>query len=191
MAEVLKIRIILDNTSPLIWRDILVKRNISFYQLHQIIQITMGWTNAHLFEFSIEGYRISEIYDDLEEFEPGDISNARELYLEDVINEKGEEFIYTYDFGDSWDHTIKVEPYHMIDKAMQLPVCLSGELQCPPEDCGGIPGFYNLLKILSNNKHPEYKDTKRWVGSKFDPTKFDLIKVNKQLKNINRSIREE
>lgn len=189
MPEVLQIKISLDRTNPLIWRDILVKKNISFYRLHQIIQLTMGWTNSHLFEFSIEGYSIGEIYEDLEMLGTSDILNARETFLKDLLDEKGEEFKYTYDFGDNWVHTIRVSQYDMEKQPQQVPVCTAGAFQCPPEDCGSISGYYDLIKVLSDKKHPEYKDTKIWVGNKFDSLKFDLIKINNKLKNINRSFK--
>lgn len=188
MVDAIQIKISLDDSNPLIWREVLVPKDISFYKLHQVIQITMGWTNSHLFEFNIEGYRIGEIYEQLEDLDDDKIINGKETKLIDLVNEPGEFFKYWYDFGDSWMHTVRIEKYVSLAKPHQLPYCIGGALKCPPEDCGGIGGFYNFLAILSDKKHMEYKETKEWFGSKFNPTEFDLVKVNKKLKNIDRYI---
>ena len=81
IIEALRIKISLNKTNPLIWRELLVSRDITFYRLHHAIQIAMGWTNSHLFEFTIEGYRIGEIYENLEEQDESHITNAKETKL--------------------------------------------------------------------------------------------------------------
>jgi len=106
-----------------------------------------------------------------------------------IYNKEGEDFKYEYDFGDGWYHTIILEEYESIESTQQLPFCLSGALKCPPEDCGGITGFYDFLSIMSNKRHPDYRDTKIWAGGKFDATEFDLVKINKQLKKIDKYIK--
>ena len=189
MIEAIRLRVNLDDTNPLIWRVLLVPKDITFYKLHHTIQIAMGWTNSHLFEFKLEGYRVGEIYDNLDGLDEGLIINARETKLSDLIDKENETFQYEYDFGDGWEHSIIIEKNEFLEDSHQLPFCISGELKCPPEDCGGIPGFYNLLKILSDKKHEEYKETKFWVGGKFDTLEFDLLKINKQLKKIDKYIK--
>jgi hypothetical protein len=189
IIEAIRIKVSLDETNPLIWRDLLVPREISFYKLHHTIQIAMGWTNSHLFEFKIEGYRIGEIYEDLEGQDESHIINAKETQLTSLVENEGEAFKYEYDFGDGWYHTIILEKYELIESGQQLPFCLSGVLKCPPEDCGGINGFYDFLSVMSNKRHPDYRDTKVWAGGKFDPTEFDVVKINKQLKKIDKYIK--
>lgn len=189
IIEAIRIKISLDTTNPLIWRELLVPVDITFYKLHHSIQLAMGWKNAHLFEFKIEGYRIGEIFENLEELDDSHIIDAKETKLTDLIDKEGESFKYEYDFGDGWCHSIILEKYESPDHTQQLPFCISGALKCPPEDCGGITGFYDFLFILSNKRHPEYKDTKVWAGGKFDPAEFDVTKVNKQLKSIDKYIR--
>lgn len=187
--EAIRIKISLDNTNPLIWRELIVPADITFYKLHHVIQLAMGWKNAHLFEFNMEGYRIGEIYENLEEQDESHIINAKETKLLSLIDREGEDFKYEYDFGDGWIHSIIVENYESIESTQQLPFCLSGALKCPPEDCGGIPGFYDFLSVMSDKRHPEHRDTKLWAGGKFDPAEFDVVKINKQLKNIDRYIK--
>jgi hypothetical protein len=185
----IRIKISLDRTNPLIWRELLVPSDITFYTLHHVIQIAMGWTNSHLFEFKMEGYRIGEIIENLEELDESHLINAKETKVITLIDKEGEHFTYEYDFGDGWSHTIILETYESPDKTQQLPFCIAGALRCPPEDCGGITGFYDFLSILSNKQHPDYRDTKKWVGGKFDLTEFDAAKINKQLKKIDKYIK--
>ncbi len=189
VIEAIQIKIILDRTNPLIWRELLVATDITFYKLHHTIQIAMGWTNSHLFEFKIEGYRIGEIYENLEEQDESHIVDAKETTLIALIDKEGEAFKYEYDFGDGWDHSIILEKYESLESPQQLPFCISGTLKCPPEDCGGITGFYDFLSILSNKRHPDHRATKVWAGGKFDPAEFDVVKINKQLKNIDKYIK--
>ena len=186
MMEAIQIRINLDDTNPLIWRHILVSKNISFYKLHHTIQIAMGWTNSHLFEFKMGDYCVREIFIDFDGMEEADIIDAKQTKLTNLINK---ELNYTYDFGDSWDHTIIFEKIVVLEDGHQLPFCIAGALKCPPEDCGGIPGFYNFLNILSDKNHEEYKETKIWAGGKFNVNEFDLLKINKQFKNIEKYIK--
>ena len=93
-------------------------------------------------------------------------------------------FLYEYDFGDGWIHEVVAEKILPPDPGFKNPVCLAGENACPPEDCGGIPGYYNLLEILGDRKHPEYRDMKDWMGGKFDPAAFKLDAVNKAFKRL-------
>ena len=189
MIEAIQIKINLEYTNPLIWRQILLPRDISFYKLHHSIQLAMDWTNSHLFEFKMEGYRVGEIFTDFDEMDEADIIDAKKTKLTDLINNENESLNYTYDFGDSWDHTIIFEKIVMLEDDHQMPFCIAGALKCPPEDCGGIPGFYNFLNILSDKHHEEYKETKIWAGGKFNVNEFDLLKINKQLKKIDKYIK--
>ena len=184
MIEAIKIRVNLDESDPLIWRELLVAKDISFYILHHTIQIAMGWTNSHLFEFKLEGYRVGVIYDKLDGLDEGEIIDAKNTKLTDLVTIENEAFIYEYDFGDSWNHIIIVEKHVMLEDGHQLPFCTAGELKCPPEDCGGIPGYNYILNILADKKHEEYKDIKAWIGAKFNATDFDVVKTNKKLKTI-------
>lgn len=187
MKNCYHIKISLNKTNPLIWREMLVPDNYTFYQLHHTLQIVMGWTCSHLFEFNIEGYQIGYVFDEPMDDE-SHVINCRDARLDALITHKGESFTYWYDFGDSWYHTVVIENFESVADTHQLPFCIAGELKCPPEDCGGIHGFYNFLSIMADKKHIEYKETKRWAGAKYDPAAFDLVKINKQLKRIDKHI---
>lgn len=95
---------------------------------------------------------------------------------------------YEYDFGDSWEHDIVLEKLVESDLNIKLPICIEGENACPPEDCGGVGGYESLLEIVNDPKHEDYQEMRDWLGisgkKKYDPTKFDLEKVNKQLRKL-------
>jgi hypothetical protein len=91
--------------------------------------------------------------------------------------------VYEYDFGDGWKHDLELEKIVERKPDQQYPYCLEGELYCPPEDCGGIPGFYEMLKVLKNSRHPEHKETTEWVEGRYNAGAFDLNAVNDKLKN--------
>ena len=94
-------------------------------------------------------------------------------------------FGYEYDFGDSWIHEITVERISPPDAAAGTrALCLGGARACPPEDCGGVWGYANLLKALKNRKHPEHKAVKEWIGSSWDAEAFDSAKVNHWLRKL-------
>ena len=176
--KILSLKITLNETSPAIWRRVLVPASVKFFDLHHIIQMSMGWTNSHLFEFQVGDYKIGYTEPN-ENFD--DVANASEVTLDLLLMKEGFTFTYLYDFGDYWKHTVVIEKISENEAGKVYPVCTDGQLRCPSEDSGGISGFYENLEILKNPKHPEYKDTKRWLGRGYDPGKFDIDKVNKLL----------
>lgn len=103
---------------------------------------------------------------------------------------------YLYDFGDYWQHSLTLEMI-IEDLGLPFPACCSGELSCPPEDVGGLPGFYDFLKIMSKPRDPVRKELKKWVRSKlvaidgkYDPQKFHVEKVNWILLRLDVYIKE-
>ncbi|MCJ7757825.1 MAG: plasmid pRiA4b ORF-3 family protein [Gillisia sp.] len=192
--KAVQLKISLKNSTPPIWRRVLVNSSISFYELHHTIQLAMGWGNFHLFEFKIGDYQIGIIDEDFDGPEPGisKIIGAKEITLDEVIS-KGEfkNFSYEYDFSDGWIHSIVVEKTMPLDPDKYFPVCIKGKRNCPPEDCGGLYGYYNFLEIISNKKHPEYRNMVEWMGGIFDPTEFEVEDVNENLEDIEGFMGEE
>lgn len=191
MKDVLQLEISLIDSSPKIWRRILVKKNTSFYKLHHIMQIAMGWQNYHLYEFNVDGYRIGEPDLEFDDFQENDkIIASSELTLEQVIDRTKLKFDYEYDFGDGWQHQILIEKFLPIDKNFNYPTCTEGNLNCPPEDCGGIFGFYNLLEILADKEHSEREEMLEWVGKNYDSESIDLIGINSILHLLDKYIND-
>ncbi len=115
------------------------------------------------------------------------MKDERRTRLGQIAQEEGEAFVYEYDLGDSWCHQVLVEDLRRASGA-EIPRCLAGERACPPEDCGGVHGFYDTLAILSDPKHEEFEHTKTWIegmtGGPFDPEAFDVEAVNAALKAL-------
>ena len=177
----LTLKISLSGISPPIWRRIIVTDDIFLEDLHLMIQAAMGWLNYHLHEFEINGTRFAppDPEDDLFGYESVDSTSKR---LRDVFLLDGTKFHYTYDFGDNWEHIITVEKIEPARPDIEYPICIKGKRNAPPEDCGGTPGYYNLLEILADPLNQEYSEMKDWVGEDYDPEFFSVEDCNKQIK---------
>jgi hypothetical protein len=176
---ILQLRISLVGIKPTIYRKLQVDSSITFYELHNILQIAFGWGNYHLFHFRF-GWRFIGIEDDFEEADRAD-----KLTLAEILKEK-QKFSYEYDMGDSWLHQITVSKTMQPEPGIKYPICLGGARNCPPEDCGGTTGYEELLAILQNKEHPQYNDLLNWLGGTYDPEAFDIQKVNLELSKLNK-----
>jgi hypothetical protein len=187
-ADLYQLKITLARSKPPIWRRILVPANCSLEDLHYAIQSAMGWENDHLHAFIIDG----ESYGGRDpmggELDSEDLDERR-YRLDEVASDKAK-FGYQYDFGDSWDHMIKVEKVipsaEAAAKSLMAYTCLGGERACPPEDSGGVWGYYEKLETLKNPKNEYYEDIRDWMGD-FDPEAFDVEKVNKRMKYLRKA----
>lgn len=173
----------LNGIEPLVWRRIVVPWSWHLGQLHLVIQAAFNWWNYHLHEFRIGGVG----YGDPETNDWGDELTARtfdetDLRLLDFARESGATFEYLYDFGDQWDHVIRVEELLSLDVVPRTATCVDGANARPPEDVGGPGGYENFLSVMSDPDDPEYRDTKRWCGGQFDPAWFDLTVVDKDVR---------
>lgn len=182
-GTVYQFKIALLGIKPAIWRRIQVK-NCSLDCLHEYIQTSMGWTNSHLHRFEIGKKRYADpmlMEEDMKEF---GYKNSTSTMLSDIVpkNRKRMRFLYEYDFGDCWGHEVVFEGCPKTEAGGKFPVCLEGERACPPEDCGGWPGYANLLEALGNKKHEEHESMMEWVGGWFDPEKFDPSLATKAMK---------
>jgi len=145
-------------------------------ELHLVIQVAMGWENAHLYAFR----KGTESYETNWEGQPSGPLDCRRLRLADLGLKVRSKLEYEYDFGDSWMHVIKVEKVEALGPSL-LPVCLAGENACPLEDCGGSDGYCELVIALHDPGHPDHEHYKEWVDEPFDPFAFDLEEVNRTL----------
>jgi hypothetical protein len=181
-APIYTIHITLDGSDPEIWRRFTVPGNITMSALHEVIQVVMGWENCHMYEFLVDGNSLGAANDWVEpDPEFGDASG---VCLMDLIQRKGQNFIYIYDMGDDWMHTCKVEAIGVEEGTKPGILCLGGENACPPEDSGGTYGYYNMLEAVKNPKHKEHAHFLEWLGEGFDPAKFDPEAANKMLKTF-------
>ena len=177
LKSIYQIKISLIGVKPPIWRTVLVASNIDLEIFHGVIQLAMGWTDSHLHQF-IANNVFYGIPDDDFELEMEDESKYK---LSQLLSKEKDTLIYEYDFGDSWEHKILLEKILPFDTKTVLPVCIKGKRACPPEDCGGIWGYEELLETISDPKHPDHEDMLEWLGGDFDPDEFDLEEINEDL----------
>lgn len=175
--RVYQLDIRLTGIEPPIWRRILVSDQISLASLHLLFQIVMGWEHSHLHQFIVDGIRYGEPDPEYDE----EMKDERRSTLHTIAREKDASFVYEYDFGDGWQHPVTVEDIWTRTEQMLVPRCLDGKRACPPEDCGGTGGYQNLLEVLRDRRHPEYRQLRTWVGSHFDPELFSVQAVNSAL----------
>ncbi|RFM30902.1 plasmid pRiA4b ORF-3 family protein [Chitinophaga silvisoli] len=180
-----KFHITLLESDPLVWRQIVVPADYTFYQLHMTIQAAFGWENNHLFQFSQTGLMDKICYG-----LPGDdidpeitTIDARKTKVSRIFKKEGQTYCYVYDFGDEWNHKILLEGIEAKD--MNGPYCLDGGGACPPEDVGGLSGYYEMVKILKTKNHPEKAEYIQWLGlvsgEKWDEKLCSIRETNKRL----------
>ena len=145
------IRIELENIEPLIWRHVAVRTSINLKALHSVIQAAMGWLDYHLWEFAAGGRKYGmRIPNDPDWNER--IEDAVTTKLSALLNGGVREIGYVYDMGDNWQHRIIVEKLKAAETGALYPQFLGGERRCPPEDCGGIPGYYEFLGNITSKQ---------------------------------------
>jgi len=181
-VPVYQLKVTIDDIRPPIWRRIQVSGDITLFKLHKILQAVMEWEDYHLHLFQIgEDYYAIPSPDDPW---PMETKNEKRAKLFQIAPAEKSKFIYEYDLGDSWRHNILVEKILLPERELEHPVCLAGKRSRPPEDCGGIGGYYRFLKAIGDPKHPEHEDTLVWAGEEIDPERFDKEEINRLLSKI-------
>jgi hypothetical protein len=185
-TPIYQMQILLNGTQPSIWRRLQVPADASLGWFHAVLQVAMGWTNSHLHQFICGEHMYADPKAQLDRYE-GDppVLNENKFTLAELLKDIHHGLIYEYDFGDSWEHTVTVEKILPADASTSaIAVCLAGSRACPPEDCGGIGGYMELLKALKNKKHPEHRSMKEWLGRPFDPEFFAIATTNDWLRKL-------
>jgi hypothetical protein len=163
-----RLKITLDDVKPAVLRRIEVPLTLRLDRLHLAIQAAMGWTNSHLYEILADGVGWGMIDPD-----GGDGAlDARKARLIDAL-EDTKKLRYLYDFGDGWEHTIKVERLIDPEPGVLYPRLIEATGRCPPEDVGGPWGYADLLDAIRDPKHERHAELKDWIADDFDPNAVD------------------
>ena len=179
--EIATLRIELEGSDPVIWREVEVPTSITLKTLHDIIQATIGWFDYHLWEFTIAQRRYGLPMDEDRGTEPR--RDAGKVRLRDVLGPHETSIHYLYDFGDSWEHRLTVTRIRAGDPAHSYPRYVAGERNGPPEDCGGIPGFYGKLAAAADPEHPDHAVIAEWLDG-YDPDEIDELPIKYALGRI-------
>ncbi len=174
LRSIYQLKIKLLGIKPMIWRRLLVSSVMKLDELHIAIQIAMGWTNSHLYEF-ISGYDRYGVPDDNGMLKVYDAGSFR---IDSILKKEKDELLYLYDYGDTWEHNVLLEKVLPFTTEQTLPYCVAGKQACPPEDVGGAPGYAYFLEAIEDPSHPDHDEQTEWVGGFFDAEHFDLVEVN-------------
>lgn len=179
VVVVVQLRISLVYLEPEIWRRLLVPGDCTLARLHHIFQAAMGWTDYHLHSTEVRGQRYGVPDPDWD-----DASLDERRYRLTQLVTTGDHFTYEYDFGDSWTHGIVIESLERNVPPLKHAVCLDGARACPPEDCGGFPGYERLCEALDDPEDAEHDVLLEWVGGHYNPESFDLTATNAALQRV-------
>ncbi len=186
-TQIYQLKITLEHSKPPIWRRVQVAADIRLSRLHDVIQVAMGWYDAHLHQFIVGRYPDETLYGvphpDYGDWGPT-MNDESLTKLNQILMAEKDKFTYEYDFGDGWKHIILLEKILPPEEGVTYPRCIKGKRACPPEDCGGVWGYYHLLDVLADPENPEHEEMLEWLGGELDPEYFDLDEVNTRLQNI-------
>lgn len=175
---VFQFKITLIGSKPPVWRRIQVPGSYTFYDLHLAIQNAMGWTDSHLHAFELDGgarplriespYAADELFEEAADF-------TTEAALSKYLGTEGASAVYEYDFGDGWRHSVGLEKILPKAPGADYPLCLEGRRACPPEDCGGLGGYEDCVRLAGGemplDDEGENERLKDWLGD-WDPEEF-------------------
>jgi hypothetical protein len=162
---------------PPIWRRVAVPGSSTLHGLHEVIQVAIGWENYHLYQFDIHGTRYEDPNPDDRD---ATIPDPRAFILDQIDLTQGSRFEYRYDFGDDWLHQVLVEGVVPLPAGFLLPLCLGGARAGPPEDCGGVVGYDELISASGRPRSARARELQEWLGRVYDPEKLDLGAINRR-----------
>lgn len=183
MRTIARLKITLQDIEPKVVRQIEVPVDLRLDRLHQVLQAALGWTNSHLHKFRAgrSSWGTSGMggpFDDRVHSEKG----AR---LQDLLDAGGgKTFHYVYDFGDNWEHEVRVERVAEAEPGATYPRLLKAEGRCPPEDVGGPWGYDHFLEVMADPGHEEHEDLLEWHGGSFDPQDAEPERITRDLERL-------
>jgi pRiA4b ORF-3-like protein len=180
-TQIARLKVTLDDVEPAVVRRIEVPLGIRLDRLHAVLQAAIGWTNSHMWEFRARdvGWGIPDPgWDD------GPQDAAKVTLLAALEDAAVKNFTYLYDFGDGWEHTIKVEHIGKAVPGELYPLLLGATGRCPPEDIGGPPGYAEFLEAIADPNHDRHDELSEWYAADFDPNAVDVLAIRRHLANL-------
>lgn len=177
LRDLYQIKVSLNGAKPPIWRRLVISSAMDLEELHNVLQIAMGWTDSHLHQFIAGEARYGAPDPD---WEDGTIPE-RGVRVGTLLKKEKQWITYEYDFGDGWEHRVVLEKVFPYESGARAPKCIAGRRGCPPENVGGIWGYAEFLEAYKDSSHPEHEEMVEWAGEYFDPERFDVSEVNEIL----------
>ena len=175
---ILQIRVDLSGIRPPVWRRLRVPGDLTLRGLHETLQASFDWIGHHLWLFQA-GRREWDC-----DPEEGGTESPDRVTLREVAPAPGAKLLYLYDFGDGWEHVIRVEKVLPPDPQLAHPVVVGGKRAAPPDDCGGPWGYAEMLRALADPRHPEHETFREWIGEEWDAEAWDPGEVNERLEGV-------
>ncbi len=177
--QIFQVKVTLADVLPEVWRRVELPGAYTLDRVHRVVQHAMGWRDYHLHSFEVDGVQYGEPDPD------GELAVRDELEVRlDAVAHKGTRLLYTYDFGDWWEHDLLVEDVFVAEPDERYPRCVAGERACPPEDVGGVFGYAELLVALHEADHPQHAELRSWAGPGFEPDAFDPARATTLLRRL-------
>ena len=184
-SKIYQLKITLLDSKPAIWRRVIIPHELNLADLHNLIQICMGWTDCHLHLFRQGQALYSNPKFKLNEDPKVQAVEENKIKLSQVFSKPKDALVYEYDFGDGWEHLIELEKFRKPSKNLPKgPACTEVEYSCPLEDSGGIHRYMEIMNIIMGPSNPEYDDLVDWIPRGFDPEYFDIWRVNYVLRMV-------
>jgi hypothetical protein len=173
--DVFELKIQIRHIEPAIWRTVWLPAEVPLGIVHEVIQAAFGWEGAHQHDFEVAGIRFASDEDEDESM----LAVHEYAAPLGAVATVGTTFTYRYDFGDDWQHDVTV--LSVTTREDDAFTCTGGARACPPEDCGGPPGYAHLLVALADPGHPDHAELKDLAPPDFDAEKLELAAVNEKL----------
>lgn len=167
-------------TVPKVWRRLVVRESMWLSRLHDSIQVIFDWFDYQTHAFSLDELRFGNPL----KRDALNIEDDRDVALADLDLEHHERFTYGYHFGEGWQVEVKVEKTDVVQKGVLYPSCTGGERAGPPEDCGGLEAFHDMLACIKEPNTELGREWLEWLGPDYDADTCDLEKINKALKKL-------
>lgn len=183
LERVFTLHLSIVGTKPLVWRRMLVRESMWLSRLHDSIQVVFDWFDYQTHAFNLDDLRFGNPLkrDNLT------IEDDRDVTLADLDLEHRDRFTYGYHFGEGWQVAIKVEKTGKIAKGVTYPHCAAGELAGPPEDCGGLDAYHDMLACIKEPQSELGREWLEWLGPDYNPSACDVDKINKALKKLGKA----
>jgi hypothetical protein len=179
---VLTLRMTVVGAQPRVWRRLLVRESMWLSRLHDSIQVLFDWFDYQTHAFALDDLKFGNPlkHDDRV------VEDDRDVTLAELDLSQRERFMYEYHFGEGWQVEVRIEKLGVAEKGFRYPLCLAGERAGPPEDCGGLEAFHDMLACLKVPLSDLGREWQEWLGPDYDPSVCDLDKLNRALRRLGR-----
>lgn len=174
---VYSLKVTLRDVKPAVWRRIVVQSETPLPSFARMLEAAMGWEGYHLHMFDVGGILFGQVDEEADY-----LIDERCATVKHLLPRLKSKLQWSYDFGDGWEHDVAVEAIESPQEGKRYPLCLDGKRACPPEDCGGVPGYDELLRVLADPTDDEHDHMVSWAPEGFDPAAFDLVATNRRMR---------